>query len=41
MIEAAAEEMRREIPQFMPLGVVVGGLFVLVGGLGIAAWTVG
>jgi len=33
MIDAAAEEMRREIPQFWPISLVLGGLFTLLAGL--------
>ena len=33
LIDAAAEEMRREIPRFMPLGLVLFGLFALVAAL--------
>jgi len=41
MITAAAEEMRREILQFMSIGLVVGGVFVLVGILVAAAFMLG
>ena len=33
LIDAAAEEMRREIPRFLPLSLVLFGLFALVAGL--------
>jgi hypothetical protein len=36
MIDAAAEEMQREIPKFLPLGLVLTGLLGLFGGLVVA-----
>ena len=36
LIDAAAEEMREEIPRFLPLALVLFGLFALVAGLVLA-----
>ena len=41
MIAAAAEEMRREIPLFLPLWLVVGGLFVVILGFVAAVFALG